>query len=134
MVTLCETRSYCQGGFPEEQQNYYKEYRLSEKGKHLWAQINKLNSLAENFCSTYDESWCLNESFCCRRHNHLPFECDYNDNEILASYAKGNYDLDNLEQIEEFVVFMGAYEITSVLKDIDDASYKSEKNYTWILP
>ena len=43
----------------EEQQKYYKEYRLSEKGKHLWAQINKLNSLVENFCSTYDESWCL---------------------------------------------------------------------------
>ena len=33
---------------------------------------------------------------------------------------------DNLEQIEEFVVFMGAYEITSLLKDIDDAPYKSE--------
>ena len=29
-------------------------------------------------------------------------------NETLASYAKGNYDFDNLEQIEEFVVFMGA--------------------------
>ena len=46
--------------------------------------------------------------------------------ETLASYAKENYDFDSLEQIEEFVVFMGAYEITSVLKDIDDASYKSE--------
>ena len=44
----------------------------------------------------------------------------------MASYAKGNYDFDNLEQIEEFVAFTGAYEITSVLKDIDDASYKSE--------
>ena len=32
------------------------------------------------------------------------------------SYAKGSYDFDNLEQIEEFVVFMGAYEITYVLK------------------
>ena len=42
----------------------------------------------------------------------------------MASYAKGNYDFDNLEQIEEFVVFMGSYEITSVLKDIDYASYK----------
>ena len=42
--------------------------------------------------------------FCCRRHKHLPFQCDNNDNEVLASYAKGNYDFDNLEQIEEFVV------------------------------
>ena len=44
----------------------------------------------------------------------------------MASYAKGNYDFENLEQIEEFVVFMGAYEITSVLKDIDEASNKSD--------
>ena len=49
MFTSFETRSYWQGGFTEEHQNYYKEYCLSEKGKHLWAQINKLNSLAENF-------------------------------------------------------------------------------------
>ena len=47
----------------------------------------------------------------------------YNDNETLAFYAKGNYDFDNLEQIEEFFVFMGAYEITFMLKDIDDGSY-----------
>ena len=97
--------------------------------------INKLNSLAENFYSTYDESYCLNESFSCRRHKHLPFQCDYNDNETLVSYAKRNYDFDNHEQIEEFVAFMGAYEITSMLKYIDDASYKSNFFcYTWILP
>ena len=57
MVTLFETRCYWQGGFTEEQHKYYKEYRLSEKGKHLWEQINKLNSLAENFYSIYDESY-----------------------------------------------------------------------------
>ena len=70
----------------------------------------------------------LFRSFCCRKHKHLPFQCDYNDNEILASYAKGNYDFYNLEQIEEFVVFMGAYAITDVLTNINEASYKSE-NY-----
>ena len=78
----------------EEPQNYYKEYRLSRKGKHLWVQIYKLNCFARNLCSTYDESYCFNESFCCRRHKHPPFQCDYNDNETLAAYAKENYDLD----------------------------------------
>jgi hypothetical protein len=34
MVDFFETRSNWQGGFPEEQQNYYKEHRLSQKGKH----------------------------------------------------------------------------------------------------
>ena len=83
----------------EEQQNYYKEYRLSRKGEHLWVQIYKLNCFARNLCSTYNESWSFNECFCCRR-KHLPFQCDYNDDETLASYAKGNYDFVNLENIE----------------------------------
>ena len=60
------------------------------------------------------------------RHKHLAFQCEYNDDETLASYAKGNYDFYDAEQIEEFVAFKGAYEITSLLKNIDDAPYKSE--------
>ena len=48
MVDFFETRSYWQGGFTEGQQKYYKEHRLSQKGKHLWEQINKLNNYAKN--------------------------------------------------------------------------------------
>ena len=106
MVTSCETRSYWLGRFTEEQQKYYKEYRLSEKWKHLWAQINKLNSLAENFCSTYDDHGALMNLFAVGGINTSL------SNVIimimnLASYAKVNYDFDNLEQIEEFVSFYG---------------------------
>ena len=122
-----ETKSCWLSGFTKEQQNNYKEYRLSRKGEHLWAQIYKLNCFARSLCSTYDESYCFNEPSCCRRHKHLPFQCDYNDNEILAAYAKGNYDFDNLEQIEEFVVFKGAYEIAGYIQN-DDAPCKTE-NY-----
>src|SRR4051812_26932910 len=60
------------------------------------------------------------------RHKHLAFQCEYNDDETLASYAKRNYDFYNAEEIEEFVAYKGAYEITSLLKNIDDAPYKSE--------
>ena len=60
------------------------------------------------------------------RYKHLAFQCEYNDDETLASYAKGNYDFYDAEQIEEFVAFKGAYEITSFLENIDDAPYKSE--------
>ena len=45
----------------------------------------------------------------------------------MASYAKGNYDCVNLEKIEEFVAFKGAYEIACVLQG-DDAPYKSENS------
>ena len=60
---------------------------------------------------------------------HIPFSCKFNDNKTLASYANGIYDYYDVEQIEEFVAFMGAYEIESMFKefdDIDDACYRSE--------
>ena len=60
------------------------------------------------------------------RYKHLSFQCDYNDDGTLDSYAKGNYDFYDAEQIEEFVAFKGAYEISSLLEHIDDAPYKSE--------
>ena len=59
------------------------------------------------------------------RHKHLAFQFEYNEDETLASYAKVNYDFYDAEQIEEFVAFKGAYEITS-LENIGDAPYKSE--------
>ena len=65
--------------------------------------------------------------FCCRRHKQLPFQCDYNDNETLAAYTKGNYDFDNLEQIEESVIFKGAYETAGYIQ-IDDAPCKTENS------
>ena len=60
---------------------------------------------------------------------HLPFSCKFSDNETLASYANGIYDYYDVEQIEEFVAFMGAYEIEAMCKefeDFDDAVYRSE--------
>ena len=81
MVTFFETRSYWQGGFTEDQQKYYKEYRLSQKWKHLWKLKNKLDSYARNLCSIYNKSYCYDESCCGLRFNHLPFQCAFNDNE-----------------------------------------------------
>jgi hypothetical protein len=48
MVGFFETKSFWQGGFTEEQQKYYEEHRLSQKGKHLWEKINKLYIIARN--------------------------------------------------------------------------------------
>ena len=59
---------------------------------------------------------------------HLPFSCKFNDNKTLAS--NGIYDYYDVEQIEEFVAFMGAYEIESMFKeldDFDDSVYRHEK-------
>ena len=40
---------------------------------------------------------------------HLPYLCEFNDNEILSSYEKGVYSYYDIEQTGEFVAFKGAY-------------------------
>src|SRR3954468_24426595 len=124
MPNFFETRSYWHGGFTKDQQEYYKEHRLSQKWIHLWRLIHQLYEYARNLCSIYNISFRRDESCCFLRHKHIAFQCEYNDDETLASYAKGNYDFYDAGQIEEFVAFKGAYEITYLLKNIDDAPYK----------
>ena len=58
-----------------------------------------------------------------------PFSCKFNDNETLASYANGIYDYYDVEQIEEFFAFKGAYEIESLFEKheaYDDDVYMPE--------
>src|SRR4051812_32751119 len=105
MPSFFETRSYWHGGFTKDQQEYYKEHRLSQKGIHLWKQLHQFYEYARNLCSIYNISICRDESCCFMRHKHLAFQCEYNDDETLASYAKRNYDFDDAEQIEEFVAY-----------------------------
>ena len=93
MGNFFETRSYWQGGFTEDQQEYYEEYNMSQKGIHLWKLIHQLYVYARNLCSIYDTSFYRNESCCFVRYKHLAFQCEYNDDETLASYTKGNCDL-----------------------------------------
>src|ERR1041385_9294563 len=126
MVKFTKTRSYWQGGFTEDQQKYYKEYCLSEKGIFIWKPIQKLYHYARNLCSDYEISYCCDESCCCFPFKHLPLQCWCNDNETLVSYTRGHYDFFDVAQIEESVVFKGAYEIASFIENIEDAPYKSE--------
>jgi len=107
-----------------DQWEYFRDYRLSQKGKHLWDQIKMLQWYARNLCLRYDYT-------CCSRMKapHLPFSCKFNDNETLASYANGIYDYYDVEQIEEFVAFKGAYELESFFEkydNYDDAVYRPE--------
>ena len=109
-----------------DHREYFRDYCLSQKGKHLWDQIKMLRWYAWNSCLRYDYT-------CCSKMEapHLPFQCEFNDNETLASYANGIYDYYDVEQIEEFVAFKGAYEIESLIEKheyCDDALYRSE-NY-----
>ena len=126
MVNFFETRSYWQGGFTDDQQKYYKEYRLSQKGIDLWKLIHQLYEDARNLCSIYDISYCCDKSCCYVDFKHLPFQCACNPIVTLSSYIMRNYDYYKVEQIEEFIAWKGAFEIAGLLENFDIATYKSE--------
>ena len=49
----------------------------------------------------------------------------------MSSYAKGVYSYYDIEQIEEFVAFKGAYEVASLIEKYDITLYKSE-NFAYL--
>ena len=100
---------------------HYTRHRLSQKGKHLWGQIQVSYCYAESLCHIYGFTCCSNIE-----RKHLPFQCEFNENEILSSYAKGVYDYFDVEKIEEFVAFKGAYEIASLIEKYYDTIHKSK--------
>jgi hypothetical protein len=100
---------------------HFVRHRLSEKGRLLWNQINCSLCYAWNLCELCDFA-------CCSKNpkKHLPYLCEFNDNEILSSYEKGVYSYYDIEQIEEFIAFKGAYEVASLIEKYDITLYKSE--------
>ena len=100
-------------GVTLDQREYFRDYRSTQKGKLLWDQFIMLRWYVRDLCLRYDIT-------CCSRMKapHLPFSCELNDNETLASYARGIYDYYDVEQIEEFVAFMGAYEMNLCSKNM----------------
>ena len=107
-----------------DQHEYFRDYRLTQKGKLLWDQIHMLHWYARELCLRYDYTCCSK-----MKAPHLPFSCEFNDDKTLASYANGIYDYYDVGQIEEFVAFKGAYEIECLFieyEDCDDAVYRSQ--------
>ena len=122
MENLFQIKSYWHDGITEGHHKHFKKHRLSEKGFLLWNFIEKAKMCAWDLCGLYDVK-CF-----CGQH-HLPFQCVHNSNKILSSYANGDYDFDNVERIEEFIAFKGAYEIAAlfdIIADNDVTPYKSK--------
>ena len=125
--SLCaraETPTSLVDGKSLDEHAHFVRHHLSEKGKLLWYHINSLLCYAWNLCEICDFT-------CCSKNpkKHLPYLCEFNDNEILSSYAKGVYSYYDIEQIEEFVAFKGAYEVASLIEKYDITLYKSKDFY-----
>ena len=96
-------------------------HRISKKGKLLLDQIHRLQCYAWNLCEIYDFTCCSENP-----KKQLPYQCEFSHNVIVSWYAKGVYNYYDVQQIEEFVAFKGAYEIASLIETYDATLYKSE--------
>ena len=69
-------------------------HHISEKGKLLWSQIQRLQCYAWNLCEIYDFTCCSENP-----KKHLPYQCEFSDNGIVSLYAKGVYNYYDVQQI-----------------------------------
>ena len=87
--SLCaraETPTSLVDGKSLDEHAHFVHHRLSEKGKLLWYHINSLLCYAWNLCEIYDFTYCSKNP-----KKHLPYLCEFNENEILSSNAEGVY-------------------------------------------
>ena len=111
--SLCaraETPTSLVDGKSLDEHAHFVRHRLSEKGRLLQYHINSLLCYACNLCGMCDFT-------CCSKNpkKHLPYLCEFDDNEILSSYTKGVYSYYDIEQIEEFVVFLADLFLCAIL-------------------
>ena len=100
-------------GVTLDQREYFRDYRLTQKGKLLWDQIDMLHWYAWNLCLRCDYTCCSKMET-----SHLSFQCEFNDNKTLASYAIGIYDYYDVERIEEFLLLKVLMKLLICLKSI----------------
>ena len=74
-----------------DQREYSRDYRLTQKGKLLWDQIEVLQWYAWNLCLRQDFTWSEDPR------KYLSFQREIKDNGILSSYAKGVYNYFDIE-------------------------------------
>ena len=80
--TLCahaETPTSLVDGKSLDEHAHFVRHRLSEKGRLLWDQINILMCYAWNLCEICDLT-CFSKN----PKKHLPYLCEFNENEILS--------------------------------------------------
>jgi hypothetical protein len=93
-------------------QDIYVKHHLSAKGDRLMGMLKHLNDLAMKLCDLYNKTYCSHQ-----RDKHLLFQCENSIEPTIASLKKGEVNLLHIEQIKQFVTFMGAYEIDSLIDE-----------------
>src|SRR5215217_3250401 len=88
----------------------YMNYRESRKGKFMSAVIEKLNTIAKILLKRHDINCCSKQET-----KHLKFQCGFSEEVLIVNYHWNTYIHLGFEEVEQFVLFMGASEIESFM-------------------
>ena len=89
---------------------YYNNYRESRNGKVMSVVIEKLNTIAKILLKRHDINCCSQQDT-----KHLKFQCGFSEQVLIKNYNWNNYIHFGFEEVEQFVLFMGASEIESFM-------------------
>ena len=112
-------------------ENYYKnamiaaEFRESFERKRLKTIMRYLNEIASKLLNCHKEETCCSEY--CR---HFEFQCPSNKIEpVIATYHTGNYAHLGMAEVEQFVIFMAAYELNTFIDEHETCPVASQFKY-----
>ena len=93
-----------------EVKELYIKYRESTKGKVMRDLLKRLDQFAIVLLKHHDINCCSKQDT-----KHLKFHCGFSKEVIIMGYHCYNYAYLGAEQVEQFVIFMGASEIESFM-------------------
>ena len=88
----------------------YNNYRESRTGKVMSAVIEKLNTIAKILLKRHEINYCSKQDT-----KHLKFQCGFSEEVLIKNYNWNSYIHFGFEEVEQFVIFMGASEIESFM-------------------
>jgi hypothetical protein len=97
------------------------EFRKSNEGKRLGEYIELLNKIASVLLNYHKEETCCSEYF-----RHFEFQCPSNREHVIATYHTWNYAHLGMEEVEQFVIFMAAYELYTFIDEHETCPIASQ--------
>ena len=88
----------------------FMNYRESYKGKVMGGVLKKLDIIAKILLKRHDINCCAKQDT-----KHLKFQCGFSEEVLITNYHWNNYIHLGFEEVEQFVLFMGASEIESFM-------------------
>ena len=88
----------------------YMKYRESKKGEVMSVVLERLNAIAKILLKRHDINCCSKQDT-----KHLKFQCGFSEDVLIVNYHWNNYIHLGFEEVEQFVLFMGASEIESFM-------------------